>query len=184
MALKTTVYLQGATNLTEARYAAAMEVSYLGFPILNSPFALDDTTLTAILAWISGPQIVLELNHWVNNETEEWLKRHQATAVYLQEGPLPELLPEGISLIVPLSLANSLNETLKNQTIALVIEEPKAVQSQVQNNLPLWAIPQGDFNLEETLNTVQGIVLKGSQEERPGWKDFDEISTILEALEE
>jgi phosphoribosylanthranilate isomerase len=184
MALKTTVYLQGTTNLTEARYAAAMEVAYLGFPILDSAFAIDETTLTAILAWISGPQIVLEVNKWEDTVTAEWLKRLNAAAVYIHEGPFPNALPEGVELIVPLSLAENLSEDLKKHTIGLVVENGNPSITLATFDLPIWVVPEPNFSLSETLNSAQGIVLKGGQEERPGWKDFDEISTILEALEE
>ena len=31
---------------------------------------------------------------------------------------------------------------------------------------------------------LKGIALKGGDEQRPGWKDLDELIDILEALEE
>ena len=61
MHLKTKVKAEAINNLSDARYFAAMGVSWLGFSLdLSKKTNLEPETIREIIQWVQGPKIVGE----------------------------------------------------------------------------------------------------------------------------
>lgn len=179
MALKTFVKVGSITNLSDARYCAAMGVDMLGFQAVEGhenfiPAAL----FQEIRGWVTGPQVVAEvygvkdsagLQTIIENYRPDFLELG-AQEFDLLKGTLP----------LPYILA------LKNQEI--VKGSPAYILSAEEVSIPTSSKLLISVDSKEAMDQVlngpaDGIALKGSVELKPGLKDYQELSEILEMLE-
>lgn len=189
MKLKTIVKVAEVNNLSDARYCAGMGVDFMGFVMKHkTKQIITKENYLAITGWLEGVKFVGEFWGATDEEIivmqeacdfsfvqsdsieqcERLSKRGIKTMFFTEEYPLIAfpfvsfVIVEGLSLDLGrgLQVACSLNQILLGGNIS---------ESQVMGLL------------EEE---VRGIQLKGGDEIRPGYKDFDELASILEILEE
>jgi phosphoribosylanthranilate isomerase len=202
MALNTFVYIRNVDNLSDARYCAGMGVEMIGFKLDQSqPGSLSQPTFKEISDWISGVKIVGEFGDLSIDQIQAFIT--SSTADYLL---VPEIgqLEKYASLSKPLILQMELNSSFDEQLAALnfnsvsvdyllITSNKDAIDDQdrvkileLSNEYPvLLGFGINDQNakgLTEQLGLI-GISLAGSSEIRPGFKDYDELADILEALE-
>lgn len=183
MALKVTVKVGNIVNLSDARYCAGMGVDLLGFP---STLTLD--TYRDIRGWVTGPRVVLEL---APEETD---------VPKLLESFIPDLIlvtPVQAAL-VPSSVPVIFSGTAQEVGSLPDHDLKRAAYFQLSNgsisDLPVvrtltdmapvlveWPGETVWERLQQLPNC--GLALQGSAEEKPGLKDFDYLSEILEQLE-
>jgi phosphoribosylanthranilate isomerase len=202
MALNTFVYIRNVDNLSDARYCAGMGVEMIGFKLDQSqPGSLSQPTFKEISDWISGVKIVGEFGDLSIDQIQAFIT--SSTADYLL---VPEIgqLEKYASLSKPLILQMELNSSFDEQLAALnfnsvsvdyllITSNKDAIDDQdrvkileLSNEYPvLLGFGINDQNakgLTEQLGLI-GISLAGSSEIRPGFKDYDELAEIFEALE-
>ncbi len=191
MSLQTLVKAGNITNLSDARYCAAMGVEIMGFPLGKlGPFSLDIQKIKEMTGWLSGVKIALELT----KETFD--------LTYLQEA-IEILKPDYLQ--VPIEMADELT---KITSIPLILETDKIREVVNSNDILLLSgrIENNDATLisfcknnnvlfsGESIDTTSvleilktynpfGIELKGGDEISPGLKSFDELADIFELLE-
>lgn len=199
MALKCLVKLNAVNNLSDARYAAGMGVELLGFDLTQeSGSYISPQEFAAITGWVSGVSMVGEVRSLERDQIKMILEKYALDMIEVSDplhsdlGELP--LPLIIKLVNPAE--DYLEEILRKfhgKARFFMLEFDKGLQNPaLQENIRKWArdypVILGGYlsngNIEEILDQgVAGIALTGGRELRPGYKDFDELAEILEALE-
>lgn len=205
--LTKTVKISNVTNLSDARYCAGMGVEMLGFSIdEDSPNYISPKKFEDICSWLAGVTLVAETAKSDPDAILSTLAEYPVHAVqvndpgllsYLRtELGLPLLLRVSVDLyeageIVPILsryegevthfLLESDNEAELSDSWmqalgAIEADYPVLVGFGLDNEFTVSA-------LTELLPNI-GIALRGSEEIRPGYKDFGSMMDILEALEE
>jgi phosphoribosylanthranilate isomerase len=189
MALKVTVKVSSITNLSDARYCAGMGVHMLGFVTVPGragyipPKAFQD-----LRGWFAGPQVVAEV--YGIRQLEELERIKAAYLPDLLEGgqkELPLLKEAGLPYILNVQASILENQHIPPDfrpaflmTDTTVSTEALRMASQVSP--VLIQLPDRDATRYLHL-PVSGFVLTGGDEERPGLKDYDHLSSVLEQLE-
>ena len=185
--LKTFVKVGEINNLSDARYCAGMGVQLLGFVMSNpNRKSLSKEEYTAITQWLEGPKFVGE---FIDATDEQVLESHNALNFdYVQTNSSEQAL-KLLSLKIPtiLSLDKNINHIPNGLSYVVIEEEYEGNVHNVTstNEVLLGKGVDVDSLVGLTNDTsFSGIHLKGSDEIRPGFKDFDELADILEALDE
>lgn len=210
--LKHTVKAAEVSHLTDARYFAAWEVAYLGFPIGRGGLSLAE--LDAIRSWVEGPKIVGEWSGISPLPTAEELAAYRLDALQLSPFSSPlevataaqvyglpiwvEYTPEA-----PCSMADlqefiskrasfvqcfvfnfskaglSWQDLLSGDALSL-----KDLQELTANYPILLDISGGSpSSIHQALPFLEGFSLRGGEEEKVGYKDFDALADFFEDLE-
>ncbi len=195
MGLKTLVKVGDVCNLSDARYCAGMGVELIGFNLdKSSTNYVSLETFTAITGWIEGVEFVAEFEKSSLEEILEMLEEYEVSFIQINTPSLvDELISAEVShkLILKLSTDTaSFNQTIeaysdKVSYFILESSDDKLPDLQVHGAPILLESGVNAESLEHILSTLHpaGIALKGSPEIRPGYKNFDELADILEALE-
>jgi phosphoribosylanthranilate isomerase len=193
MALKTKVKVGKITNLSDARYCAGMGVDLLGFPI--GAHGIDAKKYKEITDWVSGPAFVLELSTDTTENIEDVIHSYNADFVEISVRQLQfvnNLTKPLIVKLTPDDWAHHKQELLRNKSgIAhlLLIRSGSSIPASVPWNemksfSVLLSYTDFDYSIHELLELpIEGIALSGSEEIKPGLKEYVHLSDILEALE-
>ena len=167
MNLKTKVFVLEVNNLSDARYCASMGVDTVAFSLVGEKASSLEQIL-AISQWLSGVKIGLEIEI-LNDEIKQFIKENNVSVVISNQPDVLKSFSDKITI-----LKNATDNTFTysystelNDTPSLIVDAPNV--SELDNYL--------------TKGNIKGLVLKGGEEERPGYKTFDELADILEALE-
>jgi phosphoribosylanthranilate isomerase len=209
--LKTKVKASSITNLTDARYFAAWEVEWLGFNLeAGSEDYIEPKNMNAIKEWVDGVKIVGEFNlpdlETVKSAIEV-LEIEQA-----QVGPftdyntlksISELLPVMQEIVVEKDTSLDSLRPIFDQNADMVevfilnfdkngidwafirqnlLEELKEL---IQEHPILLSLNFDEKNIDSILEELQplGINVKGGEEEKVGYKSYDELDEIFEKIE-
>ncbi len=186
MALKTKVKAGNITNLSDARYCAGMGVDWLSFPSnLVNPI-----TFKEITDWVSGPQFILELEATTPIQS---IKQYPVSIVEISFDQLMLInqMPSIAWIVkIPVSAwSSNKNELLKykDHISHLVLEldaEDIQILEEITNFFRLLVNPSEKYQIAQLLSLpIEGINVTGEHELKPGLKDFDKLSSILEELE-
>jgi phosphoribosylanthranilate isomerase len=189
MALKTLVKVGSISNLSDARYCAGMGVDFLGFRIIEGqPGAIPVKTFQEIRGWVTGPQIVAEI-YGVSREEELSRVLEETLPDYL-ELSMAEYRAIGHAINKPYILRLGDHEEIPSDfpvRPAYLLTGP-AVSPTTSRYIPDFellvevnALSELDSAIAQT--GVSGIALNGGSEIRPGLKNYEALSGILEALE-
>lgn len=207
MNLKTVVKSGHIANLTDARYFAARGVDYLGFCFdTTSPYYLAPMEMKAMRAWVEGPKIIGEFGAISSKEILEAFDLLQLDAIqvglFQSEETLAELkgIPVFKEIIIDAttdwSEVVSTIEQYQHVVDTFVIDFAKngePLTADYSQSLSLlsskYRLFIGINSLDEltsfiNLNQVAGIHLLGGEEEKVGFKSYDELDDILDFLEE
>ena len=204
--LTRTVKISNVTNLSDARYCAGMGVEMVGFSIdEDAPQYISPKKFEEICSWLAGVKLVAETSL---NDAASILKALESYPVHAVQVESPDLLGYlGSELGLPLILKVNADTYGPDDISAVLARYSGAashflIESDQEPLSPSWlvalaALPSDvsvlvGFGVEEpeSLNALNelppqiGIALKGSEEIRPGYKDFGSMMDILEALEE
>ncbi|BDD04203.1 phosphoribosylanthranilate isomerase [Aureibacter tunicatorum] len=205
MALKKIVKISNVNNLSDARYCAGMLVDMIGFNVeaTHSNY-ISPEDYKDIVEWLSGVKIVAEIENSDINAIEEILTKYDAQVVQVSDLNLAEEINERLryevlckvsldslgdfdvlvesmemakpftSLFIFESEKDELSDSLKEKVLSLANDFPILLGAGISAD-----------NVNELLDStsLQGITLKGGEEIKPGFKDFDEMADILEAIE-
>jgi phosphoribosylanthranilate isomerase len=193
--LKTLVKVSGIENLSDARYCAGMGVEFLGFPLTQIPFE----KFQEIRQWISGVEIVGELIGSTTSETIDLIHQFKPDRIEVDsKANLIELKKLDLPIILRVNLDSDNLPTLFTSAAPFVThflltgdssESLIGAESQVE----IWAaqysmilglqIPGKDLEEWVSQSSIKGIGLISGKEDRPGFRDFTDLMTILEKLE-
>lgn len=203
MALKTFVKLNSITNLTEARYGAGMYVDLLGFNLdISSGKYINPELFKEITGWVSGVGFVGEFSYQSNPDILEVLKDYPSITwiEYDQIDGLLSIVDAGYSLIYKMRLDRisefdlKLAKILSDYGILLHVASPdgsfREGDLQLINQLSQQCkVVMGAGVTEKNVlgliddTGIFGISLSGSEENKPGLGDLDELAEILEKIE-
>ncbi|MHA7878011.1 MAG: beta/alpha barrel domain-containing protein [Bacteroidota bacterium] len=204
MLLKTLVKVSTVNNLSDARYCAGMGVAMMGAALdTRHPHYMTPEQFKAITQWIQGVALVGELD-----TADPAIIRHtlaQYALDYLQltyPVALSSIVDLAIPVMLKLNLQGNEHPTALYTLMATYLPYVKyflleaasthssttkrlqATINHLANNFPIlqgWHVTTK--SLPHLLNTnLQGIALQGGIEKKPGYKDFDSLSKVLEYL--
>jgi len=201
MALKTIVKVGNISNLSDARYCAGMGVDMLGFNVqTNDREAISIKDYKEIAEWLSGVSFTGEFQNSRIEDIREISNQLQFDAIEITNPEIcRELALDGIPVILKINIDDqqdqirSVMEYCAGSVEYFLIYANKPDSQQTKNTVSALA---NDFpvllagNLTANLvldwiehTPIEGIALMGSKEIKPGFKDFDELGDIFEALE-
>ncbi len=202
MALNTFVYIRDVNNLSDARYCAGMGVDLLGFRLdPDQENHLDASRFKEITDWISGVKIVGEFGALPTGHIRQILPELNPDYMLV---PTINLLDGYTELNKPLILSMEIDQitdsvlaelNYRSGTFEYILVTGNSThitdseKSRVSELSILHPVMLG-FGFDEhtagilvTELGAEGISMGGSSEIRPGYKDYDVLADILEALE-
>lgn len=210
--LATKVLASGITHLTDARYFAAWEVDYLAFP-LGGENGITWEYLNALREWVEGPAIVAELPADADGPAwAEQLQAQQISLALLPYAApaAAALLAKGIGLIAAIGIegyhgtdevADALGEAPAEALLTLLnFEQGGITWKDLAAGHPfgledlnallavrpcLLQIDLGgeDPKMLKEAFPLAGFAVRGSSEEKVGYKSFDDLDDLFEGLE-
>lgn len=195
MKLKTQVKISQVSHLHDARYGAGMGVPLLGVP-LDPPQGLSAATFTEIHNWVVGPKWVGELESTPQVALSEYPLDYLQTS---RAEALPELANYDLPLILHVRSTNPedwekvMAENTDHVTYFLLEPDTPQALKNTQQEVVVQLAERYPIFLGFGLTTenvvplaesaLAGVALQGEAEEKVGYKDFDALADILEALE-
>lgn len=211
--LKTRIKASQITNLTDARYFAAWNVEWLGFSLdTASEHYCTPTQIQAIKAWVEGPKMVGEFGLQTPEQIATAVEMLDLDIVQISPFSSAQATKEKVSVPIIQAIVLDATTTM-DQLIHTIEKEAEFANYFLLNfdkNGVSWsAIKAGKTfsvaqlkklceqysillsidlekeEVEEVLNLLkpQGLNVKGGEEEKTGFKSFDEIDEIFEVLE-
>ena len=206
MALKTFVKINSVNNLSDARYCAGMYVHLMGFSLekYNKNYLSPDK-FNELTDWLSGLEYVAEFETAHPGNILEIIKGYPGiTYIQIQEkAHLQMLVNTGYAMILAQEIRDvddilqliAIVPSIKEYEVTLLLNGDSldlppefiphiralAEEVNVLLGFGIHVDTVGEV-LEQT--KVKGIALSGGDEIKPGFKDFDDLADILEALEE
>jgi len=193
--LKTRVKVSGISNLSDARYCAGMGVDWLGFPMAE----LSVEKFTEIRNWLAGVEIVgeacgisaaeiikmcgifkpdvLEIDSTVHLEAIACIYIPKILRVNIDTDNLPALFVSAGPYVQQFLLVGNDQHSLSGMEASVEIWAAK---------YPILVgleIPDEDLDEWIEQSSILGIGLMAGKEERPGFRDFTNLMSILEKLE-
>jgi len=173
------------SNLTDARYFAAMGVQWLGFNFRkDEPNALQLEDAKTIQNWISGPTIVAEFNTIEVDYIFEICHQLQTNFIQIPDHENLQKLQQDYKIIqvcdniserklyakhvrLPMQSIEQVNAALTDhQKIIFKINEDIELTKNIIKNAQLWSIE-----------------IQGSNEQEVGLKSYDELNDLMDWLE-
>lgn len=189
--LRTKIIANSISNLTDARYFAAWGVEAMGFDFQQ----VSVMQVNAFKDWISGPKLIGQFTGIESIESiNEIIEHIPLDIVQLAPFASKEWNFE-VPIMYEVLLESSIPDHISKHNILVLKSEnpnfPYNDHLQKIKRLCQDFTCYLDFNidLEHLLPLLQevnpeGLILRGGEEEKVGYKSYDELDEILEALEE
>jgi phosphoribosylanthranilate isomerase len=193
--LKTQVKVSSIANLSDARYCAGMGVEWLGFP-------LQEITLerfTEIRNWLAGVQIVGEFTKATADQVREAVTTYQPDVIEVDSSvSLVAIQSIDVSKILRVNIDTDNLPAIFAASAPyvshfLLVGDSADSLIGMEASVEIWAaqypiivgldIPEDDLDEWVEQSSIQGIGLVAGEEDRPGFRDFTDLMTILEKLE-
>ena len=177
--LKAKIKISQITNLTDARYFAAWGVDFLGFDINpESEHFTSPATVAEISEWVEGPGMILESSSETNSILlDDYKNALQAISI---ESPIVNV--DHLSSFKDDNTGERYVIYRSNQSWSSISLSSIESLSKEYDHV-LMDIP---FNLQEVdmiLDAgVSGFVLRGGEEEKVGFKSYDDMDDLFEFL--
>ncbi len=210
--LKTKIKASKITNLTDARYFSAWDVEYVGFNLEEGTDSyIKPSTVLAMKEWLEGPKFIGELGSFPSLEfvvelvdklnldgvqVGTFCELEMIREIHKQEIPIiKEIvwsensdwddLHNEYDLLSPFVDCFLIDFSQNNFSIGMINDFQKQMQefSAKHNTLIDISIPINE--LDSFLEKIEpyGLAIKGGEEEKVGYKSFDEVDGIFESLE-
>ncbi len=199
MSLKYFVHVSSIYNLSDARYCSGMMVNSLGFDLdEKSKNKLSTDNINEISAWVNGVHFVGEFNNSSSSYINSILNEIDFDYILINiDKSIRDIDFDNKKIIVlipdPKLITSKTNDHLNNffpYSSRIVVDNMNKNSINklelINNNYEIITNPLE--NIDTTKSYLDkfklGLLLKGSQEIRPGYKDYDLISDYLEAIDE
>lgn len=193
MALKTFVKVSGVNNLSDARYCAGMGVDLIGFNLDEEhPNFTSIEKFKEISEWLSGVDYVGEFQDSDIQNIIKNLNGYNLTIMQCNDyqalseaNDYQTILEVGIDNLNALPFNLDIDFLLVKSDTDLTNDQISEIAKRVTRVKVLLDCPLSPENVESLLQKTgaYGIALNAGYEIRPGYKDYDELADILEALE-
>jgi phosphoribosylanthranilate isomerase len=201
MSFLTKVKLGQVSNLSDARYAAAVGIDYIGFcfdPTNENYIA--PIKAKEMMDWITGSNIVAEFGAQSFEEIKDISELLQVDAIELNNQLLPDELPAlGKAIIKKIDVNQFTPETLAIEIAAYtnncdafhlyasaLPEKYDCVEMAKLCEIYqiIWGLELSTDTVINTINSFKpfAINLTGGDEEQVGVKDFDQLNELLERI--
>ncbi len=195
----TGIKLGGVTNLTDARYAAAQGINYIGFCFdANDPGFIPPIKAREIMDWITGSHMVAEFKeHSLSDIINICELIHPDVVEVNNSIPAQDLLSVGLPVIKKINM-EGLSETALAAQIESFAEVADAfhlfgtkenisdafLSKIIAENKIIWGFAFDITPLEKVLSDFKpyAVQLIGSDEEMPGYKDFEELDRLVDLI--
>ncbi len=203
--LRTKIKASSITNLTDARYFSAWDVEYIGFNIeegTETYVALDK--VKEMKAWLEGPSFIAELGSFPNPEeikvelgfdafqvgpfcSKDIVEQLSSNAlpimkelVWTQETTWEGLKEEckSLSPFVQYFLLDLNGYSLEGNDYEILSGFCSTYPTFLDVNIP----PEKILGFLDLIHPY-GLAIKGGEEEKVGYKSFDELDAFFENLE-
>ena len=209
--LKTNIKASHITNLTDARYFAAWDVKWVCFCLdTESEHFISPQRVAAIKEWIEGPQLVGAFGQQSAGQIQELVAYLDLSVIQLPHAATEVLFDqlEGLVIIKEIIVENThqIIETIEDQISRFGKYDPVFLVNFDANNIEYSDLEEETIEeleaicrehvlvlninlnqdeLEQVLESIQphGLQVAGGIEEKVGFKSFDELDDIFEALE-
>ena len=180
MALRTFVKVSTISNLSDARYCAGMGVDLLGFCVVEGQNQyIEPAHFQEIRGWVTGPKIVAEV-YGLNDPSKIQSIVEHYKPDYLEMGVNELALLSSFPLPVVLAVSDDLHlDSLPVTPAYLIGDEP------IISTIPFLVRLNSTQDVQSVLANpmINGIVVKGGAELKPGLKNTEMINEVLELLE-
>ncbi len=199
MSLKYFVHVSSINNLSDARYCSGMMVNSLGFDLENySKSKLPVENINEICKWVNGVDFVGEFNNSESNYINRVINKIDFNYISININNTINNIDfdhQKIIIVIPepnlitSKTNNFLRDNFPDTRILIIDNLTKDSISNLEllsDNYEIIINPLETINsTKKILNKLDlGLLLKGSQEIKPGYKDYDSISDYLEAIDE
>jgi phosphoribosylanthranilate isomerase len=187
MPLKALVKVSKVSNLSDARYCSGMGVNMLGFStVAGQKHYMPPEIFQDIRGWLSGPKIVAEL-YGVSSAAQIDFTILRYAPDYF-ELTYQEFLSVGKFLTLPCLVHFPDRKSLvgmNDSRIVFALADEDAQCEDITASPPVLVKVTSVNSLQKKLadGCFQGFVLEAPQESRPGITSYDELGSILEALD-
>ena len=198
--LKTFVKINKVNNLSDARYCAGMGVNDLGFNIEpGTMHYLSPDDYKEVVEWVAGIRPVAELTTTSGEVAKQLLAKYSVGAIQVSTMEQLEIC-KGLGLpVIFNSNAVDINPLLKQidleaqaliEYLLISVDSIDEIASLATVASTYKVVIEGNFSAAEFEDLLinhpylHGIALTGGEEIRAGYKDFDELAEVLEALEQ
>ncbi len=205
MALRTFVKISQVNNLSDARYCAGMGVAMLGFNLEpGTVHYIDPDKFRELSDWVAGVSFVAEFSEASPDTIFRLLPEYPVDYIQTDKAEhLPALQQMNLPLILRIPVAATSTTAAIEENMAanealvdfFLLESTNklGLSTTLTNRLlslgtSYKIVADLGFNASNIQSlleqhSIKGIALKGGEEIRAGYKDFDELADILEALE-
>ncbi|MCX6351956.1 MAG: hypothetical protein NTX03_08845 [Bacteroidetes bacterium] len=194
-------------NLSDARYAAGVGAAFIGFNFNpESPRFIDPEKFKEIAGWLHGSEFIIEWDSTPFEDISTQMEELQLSWLQLNFYDVAAIkLLSDFNLIQNINLDSSHDPFKEIEDIAddveyflLRFEDSKNQETFLANPGSMQSLKNicqqhpcfldfhfTEANLLSMIETIKpyGINLKGGNEIRPGYKDFDEMAGLVELLE-
>lgn len=199
MSLKYFVHVSSISNLSDARYCSGMMVDSLGYNLdENSNDKLSIDTVKEISQWINGVKFIAEFYNSSEKYINKVLENNLFDAIEINMDNNVEHINFDKSKIIiripnPNKINRDSNDYLKKKfpsTESLIIDnisnETVKNLKYIDNKYMIIINPFEEINLitKKIKDRNFGLLLKGSNEIKPGLKDYDSLSDFLESIDD
>lgn len=172
----------GITNLTDARYFAAMGVDWIGFDMRpESPLTTDH--VVAFADWVEGPLFFLDVRGRHEQEIMAILDNFKADGLLLEEGIFSShytgkriaLRRNTNTFDNPADICIHSHEDWMHRTASDLVHD---VEEE-------WVTVGGVVEYQALMSAARiaaGIVVSGSDEDKTGVKSYDNLDAIIELI--
>lgn len=173
--LKTRVIADNVLNLTDARYFAAFGVDYLIFNLSK----ISKEAVAEICGWVEGVEVLLGIDETLKPELLDFILKVEPSGFVSSSieilTELSDQLPEKECFL----RTKRTDLSSKFHLLLNCLEEQ--VPSKKNPNQKVFLKTS---EVEKALSTelVDGIIVEGEQEEKIGFKNFDELDEIFDQL--
>jgi phosphoribosylanthranilate isomerase len=203
MALKTFVKISEVSNLSDARYCAGMTVNLMGFDLKkDDPAYVSPENFMELTGWLSGVEFVGEYGNASEDTIKASIRDYEIQYLQTNNPAIIPLFPDfkrilrfDMDKVTDAKEVTSIMQKAVDDVQFFLFESGNGnhykenVVNQVLDLAKDYPVILG-FNIDDKnvmdlveKTEIKGISLKGGEEIRPGYKDFDELADILETLE-
>jgi hypothetical protein len=187
MTARTPFLVSGISSLTDARYAAGMNVPYCSLVWSSKgETTLDPSTFTAIRAWIEG---VEWWGEYKGNDPVKLLELADSYQLktWILNPEFPDLdTSSGLEFLIPGRAASGTSVVWLPSSAAAVREEVfrEAIAGGAAQVLVLNPESVDEIEMLSGLSEKALFRLQSGEEDRPGWMDLTPLQDILERWDE
>lgn len=192
MEFVTKIKLGSVTNLSDARYAAALGAEWVGFSFdKDSKEYIHPVKAKEIIDWIAGVEIVGEFGDMPTGDISDYISLLNLTWIEVNNNLTPQelnLLPVNKIKVITKGADNveEITTDYREHVEFFLLKgfDEEEVKSLAVQHQVIWDVPVLN---EEQVTAIKNslptaINLKGEDEEQPGTRDFNLLNDFMDQL--